>query len=171
MTKQRLNMPMQFSEFEFFLDFEASGLHEDSYPIEVGVFGSREDSYDSLIVPVHYWNYWNQDSQEIHGIPREQLYEQGRSVIEVTKALNERFDGKILWADSSYDKFWMEVLYEASPYDPTFRVANIYDYLPDSLVGKFKSFLPEVIAHRALQDAMDIKEAWFRLLDECIQSE
>lgn len=153
------------SEFFYFLDFEASSLHPESYPIEVGVYGGPEDSYESLIVPVHYWTHWNADSQDIHKIERETLFEQGRTVEEVTRSLNERFAGKILWADADTDGFWMQVLYEASPYDPTFKVGNIYHFLPEQLWKSFKANLPGVIAHRALQDAIDIKAAWVKLLD------
>jgi hypothetical protein len=38
----------------FFIDFEASGIAPDSYPIEVAVVSS-EASYSSLIMPARYW--------------------------------------------------------------------------------------------------------------------
>lgn len=157
-------------KMHYFLDFEASGLHPDSYPIEIGVYGGPGDAYESLIVPVSYWTHWNFDSQDIHKIERPTLFERGVLVAEVTEQLNKRFEGKILWADSDYDAMWMGVLYEASPHEPTFKVDNIYRYFPPEKWGRFKAFLPEIIVHRALQDAVDIKAAWRKFIEAELKS-
>lgn len=155
------------TKMHYFLDFEASGLHPDSYPIEVGVYGGNgrnSPSYDSLIVPVSYWEYWNFDSQDVHKIERPTLFEQGRIVAEVTADLNRLYEGQVLWADSAYDAMWMGILYEASPHEPTFTVDNIYRYIPEEKWASFRRFLPEIIVHRAYQDAVDIKAAWQKFI-------
>lgn len=54
----------------FFIDFEASGIAPDSYPIEVAVV-SREISFSSLIT------HWSFDAQDMHGLCQDQLRKRG----------------------------------------------------------------------------------------------
>ena len=60
----------------FFIDFEASGIAPDSYPIEVAVV-SNETVYSSLIKPVRYWTHWSFDAQDMHGLTQDHLLQEG----------------------------------------------------------------------------------------------
>ncbi|WP_274644326.1 exonuclease domain-containing protein [Pseudomonas serbica] len=161
-------LPAEFFDFwlnqeHFFLDFEASGLLGDSYPIEIGIVGCDGSRFETLIKPATGWTSWSADAQDVHGIIRERL-EDGMEAVEVFKHLNERYAGKVLWADSAYDRFWMAVLSVAAEIDPKFTVGVLYDRIPEDhhvIFGRFKK-LP--VAHRALQDAFDIRTAWFDYL-------
>jgi hypothetical protein len=139
--------------FEYFIDFEASGLSPDSYPIEVAVVGPRT-RYSTLIMPCRYWNHWSYDAQDMHGLTREDLINFGLTPAAVARELNERFSGKILWADSSYDALWMDVLFEAAEAEPSFLVRNYFDLMDESMRMKYLQLMPQVCAHRALPDAM-----------------
>ena len=145
-----------------FIDFEASGLHPDSYPIEVGVYSSDNLKYESIISPARYWAHWCYNAQEGHGIERSKLIREGKSPSKVARQLNAMFAGKTLWADANNDRFWLEVLYEAASIEPTFEVVSLRAYATDDQWRMFKRALPPVTAHRALQDAKDIRNAWYK---------
>jgi len=147
----------------FFLDFEASGLLGDSYPIEIGVYGCDGSRLDTLIKPVHYWTYWSHDAQDIHGIIRERL-DDGMSAVDVAGQLNERYQAKTLWADSNMDSFWMSVLFEAADLDMQFKVGNLHHLLTEEQSTEFIKHIKRPVAHRAFQDAFDIRTAWFDYL-------
>lgn len=54
----------------FFIDFEASGIAPDSYPIEVAAVSS-EFAFNTLIKPARYWTHWSFDAQDMHGLSQE----------------------------------------------------------------------------------------------------
>jgi len=150
------------SNVECFLDFEASGLHPESYPIEIGICYGRK-SYSALIRPTSYWTYWSPDAQDIHGITREELEAKGKSVQTIAEDLNRLFAGQVLWADSNYDNMWMDALFSAVDIEPKFLVGNLYGFVPEE-EKKSYMFLPEVVVHRALKDARDIRGVWKKYL-------
>lgn len=159
------------SQPALFIDFEASGLHPDSYPIEVGVYASPELKYEALIAPTKHWTYWSNDAQDVHGIERSRLIREGISPLQVAKKLNELFAGKTLWADSNYDSLWMDVLFEAAGIEPRFSMGNLLSFSTDDNWSLFKRKLPAVTAHRALQDAKDIQDAWYKQISARIEEE
>lgn len=107
-----------------FVDFEASGIAPDSYPIEVAEVNPGGE-YQALIKPADYWDHWSYDAQDMHQITREQLVNEGTPVIQVAQRMNELFDGKILCSDNPADCFWLDVLYEAAGIEPTFSVSPL----------------------------------------------
>jgi hypothetical protein len=147
----------------FFIDLEASGIAPDSYPVEVGVVGPVW-RYSSLIKPVHYWTYWDYDAQDMHGISRELLLSVGADPDDVAQKLNEKLDGELILADSPLDRFWLEVLYEASSFEPSFEISNLYSYLSAGDAGLFRKHLQVAKAHRALPDALANQSAYFAMM-------
>lgn len=105
----------------FFIDFEASGIAPESYPIEVAVV-SRETSVGSLIKPARYWTHWSFDAQDMHGLSQDHLREQGDTPVAVARHMNHLFSGQVLCSDSPQDGFWLDVLYEAADLIPTFQL-------------------------------------------------
>lgn len=94
-----------------FLDFEASSLGKDSYPIEVGwVFASgREESY--LIRPAPSWTDWSAESEATHHLMREQLLAEGTPHDEVAKRMLAILSGHALFATApSWDGQWLSKL-------------------------------------------------------------
>jgi len=94
-----------------FLDFEASSLGKNSYPIEVGwVFASgREESH--LIRPAPAWTDWSRESEATHHLPRERLLAEGRPHDEVARRMLEVLSGHALFATApSWDGQWLSKL-------------------------------------------------------------
>lgn len=105
----------------FFIDFEASGIAPDSYPIEVAVVSS-ETSFSSLIKPVRYWTHWSFDAQDMHGLTQDHLLQEGDTPVAVATNMNQLFSGHVLCSDSPQDSFWFDVLFEAADLMPTFEL-------------------------------------------------
>ena len=135
-----------------FIDFEASGIAPDSYPIEVAVvFPGGE--YQALIQPASYWDHWSYDAQDMHGLSREQLILEGTPPLAVAKEMNQLFDGKILCSDNPADCYWLDVLYEAAGIEATFEVKPIESFVGRQVASEISDRLPIRKGHRALQDA------------------
>jgi DNA polymerase III epsilon subunit-like protein len=149
------------SPYEYFTDIESSGLGDGSYPIEVGIAWAG-GTYEALILPVEKWTYWNAKSQKVHGISRNTLKKKGKPVVEVANELNELFNGKVLWCDSKFDVWWFDILFDAANIEATFTVKNMLKTLPTELMERLLVEMPppEEVKHRALEDALDLKECW-----------
>lgn len=104
----------------WFVDFEASGIAPDSYPIEIAV-AAADFEYQALIRPARYWTHWSWDAQDMHGIARESLMAEGIEPNVFAVELNTRFAGAMLCSDSPQDGFWLEILYEAAGIEPSFE--------------------------------------------------
>ena len=138
------------------LDFEASSLGEDGYPIEVGCvieIGSKPSiQFSSLIKPRREWaagKGWNEASAAIHGITREDLAH-GMDADEICPVLDKMLSGLTVVVDGgSYDRFWLERRYGLLA--PTFEL----DDLSGIDVGWFaERKRSSRVAHRALPDAL-----------------
>lgn len=117
------------------MDFEASSLSDQSYPIEVAWSGADGNVQSFLINPstVSAWTDWNPESEEIHGIPRNQLLQQGYSPIHVCTVMQESLGPTLIYTDApNYDEFWCRRLFQATqiPF-PAWKFSNIDDLLCD----------------------------------------
>lgn len=100
-----------------FVDFEASGLHRGSYPIEVGWATPDGMMEGHLIAPTKAWltTRWDPKAQSIHGIELERLCVVGEPVDQVAAALRSAAEGRRLFADNvSYDERWLAMLLGAA---------------------------------------------------------
>jgi len=100
-----------------FIDFEASSLNMDSYPIEVAwsLEGGSIESH--LINPdeVKSWTDWEEESQAIHGISKDTLSSRGKHPKWVAKRMNEVLAGKVLLSNAyEFDLDWCETLFKAA---------------------------------------------------------
>lgn len=141
-----------------FVDFEASGIAPDSYPIEVAV-AYPGGEYQSLIQPARYWDHWSYDAQDMHQITREQLILEGTPPFEVAQAMNALFDGKTLCSDNPADCYWLDVLYEAAGIEATFEVKPLESFIGRETASEILKRLPVAKGHRALQDACSLSVA------------
>ena len=135
-----------------FIDFEASGIAPDSYPVEVAVVYPGGE-YQALIKPADYWDHWSYDAQDMHQITLEQLVNKGTPAIQVAERMNHLFAGKILCSDNPTDCYWMDVLYEAACIEATFEVKPIEVSVGREASGEILRKLPFRKGHRALLDA------------------
>jgi hypothetical protein len=100
---------------QVFLDFEASSLGRDSYPIEVGwVFADgRSEGY--LIRPATGWTDWDAQAEAIHHIPRATLEQDGVAHNIVAARMIDALTGHRLYASApSWDGKWLSVLLRAA---------------------------------------------------------
>lgn len=132
-----------------FLDYEASSLWADSYPIEAGY--SRLDLPEPvsfLITPHESWRgcIWDVNSESIHGIPQILLEVEGVPTEEACRRLAAATEGRTVISDyPRVEKQWTERLFDACGLRAPFVVQPFEDYL----------------WHRAETDGIDPGEAFF----------
>ena len=142
-------------------DVEASGLSDQSYPIEIA-WQDRDDEscFDSfLIIPHDSWNYWDEYAEkEIHHISREKLSSEGISIREACSRLNDRLKGKTIYSDAiEYDQRWIQKLFDQASVKTEFSFGSIFDCITTQEIFDVKDTIEcEEIAHRALEDVRQI---------------
>jgi len=112
-----------------FVDFEASSLRAESYPIEVAWNDPGGTIQAHLInpLPVPSWTDWSEDAQAVHGITRHELSRNGRDPAWVCECLDLVGPGQTLFSDApEFDGAWMRELYRGSRRPPPdLRIASI----------------------------------------------
>jgi len=112
-----------------FLDFEASSLASNSYPIEVAWSDGDGRLEAHLIDPssVSAWTDWSDESQAVHGIRRDTLVAEGRDPGWVCDRLSAEAGGQKLYSDAApFDRAWLVELFRgAGRSRPSIRVASI----------------------------------------------
>lgn len=115
-----------------FLDFEASSLSPDSFPIEVA-WNLEDESIEShLISPegIAAWTDWNSESERVHGISREQLLAHGRPPSFVCDRMNRQLTGKIVYTDAPlFDGMWLAKLFAVCNRQPAFELRHVDELL------------------------------------------
>ncbi|MDM9589495.1 hypothetical protein QUC26_17215 [Pseudomonas asiatica] len=145
------------SPITHYVDFEASGIAPDSYPIEIAVVHPAGE-YQTLINPVRYWDHWSYDAQDMHQISRDQLMSDGKPAVTVAQELNEIFSGQCLVSDAAEDSYWVEALYDAAELNPTFTVATIEQMVGPEHAAAIYYQMPVTRGHRALADARALRD-------------
>src|SRR5215510_6144698 len=89
-----------YATMRVFLDFEASSLGDDSYPIEVGwVFeDGREEAH--LIRPPPAWIDWDVTAERVHGIAREALLAQGEPHEAVARRILDELSTHVVYVSA-----------------------------------------------------------------------
>lgn len=115
------------------IDFEASSLELEGYPIEVGVavWTGLEGpllGWSALIRPEDDWlrfGDWSKASRDVHGISRAEL-RAGKSAKEVTTTLKRLLpDGSVVWCDGGpYDAHWAKKLFQSTGHEQRFSIHN-----------------------------------------------
>ncbi len=94
-----------------FLDFEASSLAKQSYPIEVAWVFADGRSETHLIRPAPSWTDWHEDAEAIHHISRSTLLSAGEPHDVVAQRMIDVLSGHDLLASApSWDGKWLSVL-------------------------------------------------------------
>lgn len=175
----------QFTGMKAFLDFEASSLSKNSYPIEVAWVFQSGRSEHHLIAPATGWVDWDDASEAIHGISRSTLEAEGKSHNEVASRMMEALTGHDLFASApSWDGKWLSVLLRGAGLprhalrlrdtDEALResaaeilrpvlTATRIDVAVHEIVAKANLARNTEPAHRALADAIDEYETWLRV--------
>lgn len=166
-----------------FLDFEASSLGKDSYPIEVGWAGDDGSTESHLIRPAPGWIDWDATAEAVHHIPREQLVADGEPHRQVARRVLEALKPHEVFVSApSWDGKWMSVLLRAGGIprhalklrdsEEAFREAAVEALrgrIPGDRLGGLSLWMiaearrraaPGPAAHRALADATAELETW-----------
>ena len=112
-----------------FIDFEASSLNPDSYPIEVAWSNQDGTRESHLINPysVEGWRDWSRSSQSIHGLSRNRLSQEGKPASWVAERMNEVLNGGILLTNCvEYDLDWCEKLFKSTGNEMEFKLGDVW---------------------------------------------
>jgi len=151
------------------LDVEASGSGRYAYPIEIGVALSAGRRYCTLITPVSSWTHWDADVASLHGISRAQLYDHGRTPLDVARLLNDLLAGITVYSDD-----WVAhhrglgVLYAAAALSPSFALRSLTEILSDAQRAVWHTTRVQVFTALEPQrrcgpsDAQVVQETWYR---------
>lgn len=147
------------------IDIEASGLHFDAYPIEVGI-GVRGMVHAWLIKPEPSWVYWDSAAEALHGISREKLMHHGLPARDVAAQIDKVMESSrgLLYSEAApWDEDWINILFRAAGVARNFHILPLQDSLTAEQLRVFdleKKELAEggrYIRHRAVAD---VKLAW-----------
>lgn len=146
----------------YIIDVEASGLHDESYPIQIGWQhrGDLNRFGEILIRPHPDWVYWDESAEKrIHHISRQQLLS-GMDIVDACHLLNDLFERSPVYSDcNSADGFWIERLFEAGHVEQRFDVRSVYDLVSDENLSDFqKKLRSSERPHTALADARIISD-------------
>ena len=112
-----------------FIDLEASGLHKDSYPIEVGWCADDERAPESFLIrPAIHWRPigFSQQAFQVHGISWDTLFADGIATRAACDQLASAWANAILVTDNPHwDGKWLKRLYEAADHDYPWRLSDI----------------------------------------------
>lgn len=153
------------------VDVEASGLHQESYPIEIAWQDSnKSSSFDSFFIrPASTWNFWDDYAEtEIHHISRDTIVEQGISIEDACLRLNKSLDGKTVYSDAvEYDQRWIMKLFDEAKVKPSFNFGSVLDVLPKGGEYQLSQLVDNAyIKHRALDDARQIAGWMNQIINE-----
>jgi DNA polymerase III subunit epsilon len=178
---QESSMEVRVSDL-FYIDFEASSLSQESWPIEIGIAwieGAGVQSWSTLIRPDASWDLedWSARSAEVHNIPYEEVMAAPRAV-DVAREVRDRLKGKTLVSDNpEFEERWMDKL---------LALANIpspdflhYDLIAQSACHGYPAALDRVyerlertrVPHRAGKDAERLAKGILRGLQVKRESE
>jgi hypothetical protein len=166
-----------------FLDFEASSLGKQSYPIEVAWVFEDGSAEAWLIRPAPGWTDWGDTAAAIHGIARSLLETEGVSHDAVARRMIEALSGHDLLASApSWDGKWLSTLLRAAGLPrhslrlrdsddahkeaavailaPVVPAARLPAIVADLLASTRERASGEAPAHRALADAQEERQRW-----------
>ncbi len=118
--------------FPCFLDVEATGFGQESYPIEIAWSDDAGEIHRCLIdpTPVPSWTAWSADAEKVHGIDRERLQRNGWPPEYVANRLTEDLAGRTVYTDApDYDARWVGQLFDAIGQPLPFRFDHVDELL------------------------------------------
>lgn len=149
------------------IDLEASGFGRGSYPIEVGVALEDGTIHAMLITPASGWDHWDESAENIHGISREFLQENGKTVREVAMFLNDLCRGQTLYSDAwSFDSSWLGRLFDEAEIVQRFKLDTITRLLNEDEWNRWSDTKDATAAqlgleqHRAANDVILLRKTY-----------
>jgi DNA polymerase III epsilon subunit-like protein len=154
-----------------FLDFEASSLDKNSWPVEIGLSWVDQNlevqTFESLIRPAPEWpeDAWSRASAAIHKIPRRNL-NNAPDVVTVANAFLHALKGRIALSDAvPFERHWLDQLFDAAGRS---EHVSIHDFhvttlgaFPSNVLDHVYERLDRIKApHRAGPDSARMAKAW-----------
>jgi hypothetical protein len=102
----------------YFLDFEASSLDDNSYPIEVAWVDKNGQGESYLIQPHASWQGWSAASEAIHHIPQAALRTATPAAYVARRAHRMLTGHTVIVDEPAFDQYWLDMLLktiDASP--------------------------------------------------------
>ena len=166
-----------------FLDFEASSLSKNSYPIEVAWVFENGQSETYLIRPAPDWTEWDAEAERIHNIALKTLVDEGVPHDIVAQRMVEALSGHELFASApSWDGKWLSTLLRSAGLPRhTLRLRDSDAAFYECAAGILAPHIPaqdidhavrDLLAltemreangppaHRALPDALEEQQRW-----------
>lgn len=134
------------------IDLEASGIHPESYPVQVAWSLPTGQIECHLIRPAPEWTYWDPNAARLHGISRGVAVERGKPIDWIVERMNTAFDGKTVYSDAvNMDGFWLGCLFDEHGTDERFWLADYLSLFDENEAQKLASCSREAgyPAHRA----------------------
>jgi hypothetical protein len=152
-----------------FLDFEASSLAAESWPVEVG-YAAADGAEDAFLVARHRdWSmeHWDRNSANLHGISLADLDEFGVSAEAAIDRLAEKLGNAIVVSDApEFENHWLRRMSTAAGKPTPFVVQDWEEYLPAGQSHEERAELfsverkKEGVRHRALPDSRVMRAVW-----------
>ena len=154
------------------LDFEASSLSREGWPIEVGlswIASGRVQTWSSLIRPDPAWSLddWSPQSAQVHGIPITDL-ENAPPAAEVAKALINVLGGRRLVSDAAeFESRWLGRLHRTAGRTEVLSIEDFDGVSFAMFEGYALDMLCETVErrpapHRAGPDTTRLAHGWLR---------
>jgi len=115
------------------VDCEASGLHPESYPIQIAWLNVDTEECGSFYIRPHEtWTYWDYNAEEVHNIPMQLLLDVGLDVYSAAQRfLDVLYEhGPVIISDApEFELFWLERLLDTAnvAHDIELDVNYVYD--------------------------------------------
>ena len=142
------------------VDVEATGLHDDSYPIEIAVL-HKGNLYEWLIAPLDGWIHWDKVAEmECHGLSRETKITKGINASFVANTLNRLLCSTTAYSEAAvWDEEWINRLFSDNGIIQAFPVHPIQDLMLQNRATRFNHMKhtlsqDDAIAHLVGKDVM-----------------
>lgn len=159
-------------ELPIILDIEASGFGPGSYPIEVGVALADGRPLVRLIKPMGHWTHWQERAEQIHGISRQRLFEEGENPREIAVELNGLLNSRTVYTDGwGVDLSWLSLLFHEANVVQGFRLESIYALLREDQLDQWSEHRARVLEitgmepHRAGTDVLIVQATFSYAMD------
>lgn len=111
-----------------FIDIEASGLGDNSFPLEIGWTKDGIDIHEFFIKPHVSWDIeeWDPNAENLHGISKDFILENGINSIDIALIMNEHLSGYTLLSDSHLNDIkWINKLFVSNEIKREFKIVSI----------------------------------------------
>lgn len=144
------------SNLRLVMDVESSGSEADkgSFPVSIGVAGPEGRSWGRIICPLEYWTHWDDAAEELHGLSRDKLIDDGHDPFLVCRSMNLEFKGQTLLIDAVSDKRWVDKLFNDVGVQRAFEIMIITDVFDADVVAAiYEEALERVFPNNSQEDA------------------